>query len=178
MTDQAQNANTMIRKNPIGLPEADAQQIVQFLNTDLASMQVLYNQYHKHHWIAEGAEFFELHLLLEEHYTQLHDQYDLVAERIVTLGGLPVSSPTDLQKHAYIQHEEQGLHDLREMIDHDVQAERQLSEHMRKHVGQAEELGDYGTETLLKGVLEATEKRAAFLEKHLQRESLSRTIPA
>ena len=58
MTDQAQNANTMIRQNPIGLPEADAQQIVQFLNTDLASMQVLYNQYHKHHWIAEGAEFF------------------------------------------------------------------------------------------------------------------------
>jgi hypothetical protein len=30
----------------------------------------------------------------------------------------------------------------------------------------------------LKGVLEATEKRAAFLEKHLMRESLSRTIPA
>ncbi len=178
MTDQAQNANTMIRQNPIGLREEDAQQIVQFLNTDLASMQVLYNQYHKHHWIAEGAEFFEIHLLLEEHYTQLHDQYDLVAERIVTLGGLPVSSPTDLQQHAYIQHEAQGLHDLREMIDHDLQAERALSEHMRKHVGQAEQLGDYGTETLLKGVLEATEKRAAFLEKHLMRESLSRTIPA
>lgn len=176
MTDQAQ-PSSMIRQNPIGLPQDAAQSVVQLLNQDLASMQVLYSQYHKHHWIVEGAEFLEVHLLLEEHYTELHTQYDLVAERIVTLGGLPVSSPQALQQQAYVQHEADGLHDLRDMIGNDLEAERQLSQNMRAHIGKAEELGDYGTESLLKTVLEATEGRAAFLEKHLLRESLSKTIP-
>jgi DNA-binding ferritin-like protein len=168
----------MIRHNPIGLPEAAAQQMIEALNKDLASMLVLYNQYHKHHWIAEGAEFLELHLLLEEHYTELHTQYDQVAERIVTLGGLPVSSPSEMEQHAYVQHEPSGLHDLRDMLGHDLEAERKLSSNMREHIALAEQVGDYGTESLLKEILQATEKRAAFLEKHLLRESLTRTMPA
>lgn len=168
----------LIRQNPIGLPEKDTKQIVEALNQDLASMFVLYNQYHKHHWIAEGAEFFELHLLLEEHYTELHTQLDAVAERIVTLGGLPVSSPSAIEQHAYVKHEEEGLLDLRKMISNDLEAERQLAENMRAHISLAEDLGDYGTDTLLKEILQAGEKRAAFLEKHLLRESLTKGIPA
>jgi DNA-binding ferritin-like protein len=178
MTASKPQAQTMIRKNPIGLPEEDAQQVAQALNQDLASMFVLYNQYHKHHWIAEGAEFLELHLLLEEHYTQLHTQFDQVAERIVTLGGLPVSSPSAIQQYAYVQHEEEGMLDLREMISNDLEAERKLAENMRAHITTAEGLGDYGTESILKEILQAGEKRAAFLEKHLLRESLSKSIPA
>jgi DNA-binding ferritin-like protein len=177
MTANTPQANMMIGQNPIGLPQEIAQQVVEALNQDLASMLVLYNQYHKHHWIVEGAEFLELHLLLEEHYTQLHDQFDQVAERIVTLGGLPVSSPSALQQHAYVQHEPEGMLDLREMIGNDLEAERKLTENFRTHISMAEQLGDYGSESLLKTILQAGEKRAAFLEKHLLRESLSKSIP-
>lgn len=168
----------VVRDNPFGLPQETASKIVDALNQDLASMFVLYHQYHKHHWIVEGAQFLELHLLLEAHYTQLHTQFDELAERIVALGGLPVTGPTAVEKHAYIEHEAEGMFDLREMLDHDVSAECTLAEHIRGHVALAAKLGDYGTEAMLKATLEAGEKRAAFLEKHLMRESLSKSIAA
>jgi len=168
----------VVRDNPFGLPHETASQIVEALNRDLASMFTLYHQYHKHHWIVEGAQFLELHLLLEEHYTQLHDQFDAVAERIVALGGLPVTGPTDIEKHAYISHESEEMFDLRDMIRNDVEAECSIAEKMREHITLANKLGDFGSESLLKEILETGEKRAAFLEKHLMRESLSKRIPA
>lgn len=168
----------VVRDNPFGLPRETASQVVEALNRDLASMFTLYHQYHKHHWIVEGAQFLELHLLLEEHYTELHTQLDQVAERVVALGGLPVAAPAEIERHAYIQHEPEGMFDLREMLEHDVEMESTLAEHMREHIATANRLGDFGSETLLKTILEATEKRAAFLEKHLMRESLSKRIPA
>lgn len=177
-THEVRQELSVVRENSFGLPHDVASKVVDMLNQDLASMFTLYHQYHKHHWIVEGAQFLELHLLLEEHYTQLHDQFDLVAERIVALGGLPVTGPQQIEKHSYIQHEAEGMLDLREMLGHDVDAECALSETMRSHIGQANTLGDYGTEDLLKAILEATEKRASFLEKHLMRESLSKNIPA
>ena len=186
MADQSHDQHThevrqelnVVRDNPFGLPHATASKIIDALNKDLASMFVLYHQYHKHHWIVEGAQFLELHLLLEAHYTQLHLQFDEVAERIVALGGLPVTGPSAVEKHAYIEHEAEGMFDLREMLDHDVSAECTLAENVRAHVGLASKLGDYGSESMLKVILEAGEKRAAFLEKHLMRESLSKTIAA
>jgi len=167
----------VVRDNPFGLPHDTASQVVAALNQDLASMFTLYHQYHKHHWIVEGAQFLELHLLLEEHYTQLHTQFDAIAERIVALGGLPVTGPAEIEKHAYIKHEPEGMFDLREMIEHDVKAECDLATHMREHITLANRLGDFGSESLLKEFLEQGEKRAAFLEKHLMRESLSKRIP-
>jgi starvation-inducible DNA-binding protein len=167
----------VVRDNPFGLPQDAASEGVAALNQDLAAMLTLYQQYHKHHWIVEGAQFLELHLLLEEHYTELHTQYDQVAERIVALGGLPVSSPAEIQEYSYIEHEATGMYDLREMLDHDLDAEGKLAENLREHIRVANGVGDYGTESLLKTILEATEKRAAFLEKHLMHESLTRRIP-
>src|SRR5688572_4759107 len=102
-----------MRANPLGLDRKTASKMVDLLNTDLASMFTLYHQYHKHHWIVEGAQFLELHLLLEAHYTELHDQFDAVAERIVALGGLPVTGPSEVEQLSYIRHEKPGLYALR-----------------------------------------------------------------
>ncbi len=167
----------MVRSNPLGLENKTAEEMVGLLNADLASMFTLYHQYHKHHWIVEGAQFLELHLLLEAHYTELHDQFDVVAERIVSLGGLPVTGPAEIERQSYVRHEPEGMFDLRNMLEHDVQAEGLIAQTMRKHIQAANQLGDYGSESMLKQILEAGEKRAAFLQKHLQPESLTRHIP-
>ena len=176
--DDKRQAPGAMRANPLGLDEKTAGEMAKILNTNLASMFTLYHQYHKHHWIVEGAQFLELHLLLEAHYTELHDQFDVVAERIVALGGLPVSGPAEVEKAAYIQHEEPGMFDLRAMLEHDVEAEGAIAHHMRDHIQTATRLGDYASESMLNEILQAGEKRTAFLQKHLQAESLTRHIPA
>jgi starvation-inducible DNA-binding protein len=167
-----------LRSNRLGLDEKTTGEMVRLLNTDLASMFTLYHQYHKHHWIVEGAQFLELHLLLEAHYTELHDQFDVIAERIVALGGLPVTGPAEIEQQAYVEHEPAGMLDLREMLEHDVSAEGLIAQNLRKHIQAANQLGDYGSESMLKEILQAGEKRAAFLQKHLQPESLTRHIPS
>jgi starvation-inducible DNA-binding protein len=179
MTSQhkVRQAKDIVRDNPIGLAHDAASQMVQALNQDLASMWTLYHQYHKHHWIVEGAQFLELHLLLEEHYNELHAQLDEVAERIVTLGGIPVTGPSAMEELSYIQHEQEGMFDLREMIENDLEAERKLALNLREHISLANEVVDYGTESLLKTILQAGEKRASFIEKHLLQESLTKSIP-
>jgi len=165
-----------VKANPLGLDKKTAGKVIDMLNADLASMMVLYHQYHKHHWIVEGAQFLELHLLLEAHYTELHDQFDVVAERIVALGGLPVVGPTEIEQNAYITHEVPGMFDLRTMLQNDIAAEGKIAQQMRKHIASASDLGDYGSENILKTIIEAGEKRAAFLQKHLEPESLTRHI--
>src|SRR5690606_37072868 len=41
---------------------------------------------HNFHWNVTGPQFRELHLMFEEHYTELATAVDLVADRIQTLG--------------------------------------------------------------------------------------------
>ena len=173
---EVRQERNIVRDNPFGLPQATASKVVEMLNADLASMFTLYHQYHKHHWIVEGSQFLELHLLLEAHYTELHDQFDVVAERIVALGGLPVTGPTQIEKHAYVKHEPEGMFNLREMLEHDVDIECTLSETMREHIAAAAKLGDFGTETLIKRHLRAQELRTQDLMHMLEHETLDEQL--
>ncbi len=67
--------------NPVGLSEDVAMKIAEELDRHLSALQVLYHQYHKHHWLVEGPQFRDLHLFLEENYTDIHEAFDMLAER-------------------------------------------------------------------------------------------------
>jgi len=60
--------------------------IAQGLKHLLADSYTLYLQTHNFHWNVTGPQFRELHLLFEEHYTELAVAVDDIAERIRTLG--------------------------------------------------------------------------------------------
>ncbi|MCV5919838.1 DNA starvation/stationary phase protection protein, partial [Escherichia coli] len=51
----------------------------------MADSYTLYLQTHNFHWNVEGPNFRELHLMFEEHYTELATAVDEIAERIRTL---------------------------------------------------------------------------------------------
>jgi len=51
-----------------------------------------YVKKHNLHWNLKGNHFFSLHAKLEELYEEANDILDEVAERILALGGNPVSS--------------------------------------------------------------------------------------
>ena len=56
----------------------------------------LYVQTHGYHWNVEGPEFRQLHVLFEEHYTNLWGALDEIAERIRILGAHAPGSIADL----------------------------------------------------------------------------------
>jgi starvation-inducible DNA-binding protein len=72
-------------KIDIGIKEKDRINIAEGLKCLLADSYTLYLQTHNFHWNVTGPQFRELHLMFEEHYTELAVAVDDIAERIRTL---------------------------------------------------------------------------------------------
>lgn len=70
----------------IGINQQDREAVAGHLNKLLADSYTLYLQTHNFHWNVTGNQFRELHLMFEEHYTELAVAVDDIAERIRSLG--------------------------------------------------------------------------------------------
>lgn len=62
------------------------------LNKQVANFAVLNVKLHHYHWYVKGPQFFVLHEKFEELYNEVNELYDSFAERLITIGGNPVSN--------------------------------------------------------------------------------------
>lgn len=159
--------------NPVGLDKKVALEIAEHLDRHLASMITLYHQYHKHHWMVEGPQFRDLHLFFEDNYNQIHEGYDALAERLTVMGVAPTCHPANVAKLSYVDHEEEGVFHIRESLEHDMEAEKNIAVNLRASIKKAFELGDYATKSLLESLLFKTEDRAHHIEHFLGEDSLA-----
>lgn len=93
--------------NYIGIHQEQAAREIKALNTLLASYQVFYQNLRGFHWNIKGEKFFSLHKKFEEYYAVAAEEIDAIAERVLTLGGIPLHSYS-----AYIAESK-----LREIVD-------------------------------------------------------------
>jgi DNA-binding ferritin-like protein len=166
-----QQAGT-VEENALRLEQSKAEQVVDALNTDLASTYVAYHQIKKHHWNVEGAEFRDLHLYLGEVAADLEEGADEIAERAQALGGVPVSGPTALQERAPVEFEGEDVYDIRTSLENDVEMFGDIIESLRDHIGLAEDLGDYTTSEVLRRNVETVEEHAHHFEHYLEDDTL------
>jgi starvation-inducible DNA-binding protein len=66
------------------------------LNQLLAAYQVTYFNTRAAHWMIKGENFFELHKVFEVAYNDATEKIDEIAERILTLGGTPLQTATEM----------------------------------------------------------------------------------
>lgn len=167
----------MIEDNAVGLDPEVAEQLIPKLDEIQCTLWILYHQYQKHHWLVEGPQFNDLHLFLEENYEEVHKYLDRVAERITALGGIPTSAPDAQAELSHVAHEPEGTYRVRQMLQHDLNAERTLAEILREVIAEAQDLGDPGTERTLKKALTKVEDRAHHLDHFLGEDSLEHGRP-
>jgi starvation-inducible DNA-binding protein len=167
----------MIEDNPVGLDPEVAEQLIPKLDEIQCTLWILYHQYQKHHWLVEGPQFNDLHLFLEDNYEEVHKYVDRVAERITALGGIPTSAPDAHVELSHVEHEPEGTYRIRQMLQHDLDAERTLAKKLRSTIEEAQNLGDPGTERTLKKVLTKVEDRAHHLDHYLGGDSLEQGRP-
>ncbi len=60
--------------------------VVEELQKVLADTYSLYFKTHSYHWNVEGMHFHTLHAMFEEHYTEMWQAIDVLAERLRALG--------------------------------------------------------------------------------------------
>lgn len=91
-----------MKLNSIGLSAEKSDALSKDLNILLANFQRYYQNLRGIHWNIKGKRFFELHPKFEELYTDANIKVDAIAERVLTLGGIPLHTFEDYTKHAKV----------------------------------------------------------------------------
>ena len=77
--------------------------VVKSLQQLLADFQVYYTNLRGFHWNIQGPDFFVLHSKFEDLYNDAAEKIDEIAERILTLGGVPANKFSDYLKISKIK---------------------------------------------------------------------------
>src|SRR5262249_6780348 len=81
-------ADTRLYPTKNDLPEDERLQAVALLNQRLADSIDLQTQCKQAHWNVKGPNFIALHKLFDEINEEVEEYVDLLAERVVQLGGI------------------------------------------------------------------------------------------
>ena len=137
------------------------------LNLYLANQLVDYVKKHNLHWNLKGSQFFTLHAKLEELYDEANDILDEVAERILALGGNPVSNMKEALSMATIKELENGPKSTDQTIkalisdtDYWIKDSKEIAE-------LADKEGDSVTNDMFNGYTKAYQKLAWMLKAYV-----------
>ena len=146
----------------IGIDEQDRLSIAEGLKALLADSYTLYLQTHSFHWNVMGPQFRELHLMFEEHYTELATAVDEIAERIRTLG---VVAPGTYKAFAELSSIEEvdGVPAASEMIRILTHGHEQVVKTCRGVLVKAQDANDESSAALVSDRMRVHEKTAWML---------------
>ncbi len=150
----------------IGISNEDRQQIASGLSKLLADSYTLYLKTHNFHWNVEGPQFNTLHLMFEQHYTELALAVDEIAERIRALGVKAPGSYSAFAKLTSID-EASGEESAEEMIRQLVLGQEAVVRTARTALKPAAAAGDEPTADLLTQRMQIHEKNAWMLRSML-----------
>lgn len=155
-------------KPNLGLSGKSRDAVLSVLGRLLADEHVLYVKTRNFHWNVTGPHFGPLHALFEEHYGELAETIDEVAERIRMLGGVAPGSMKEFIKLARIDEQPGGKLEAEKMIAALLSDHEAVIRALREATEVAGKAGDKGTEDFLTGVMEDHEKKAWMLRAHIE----------
>jgi len=153
----------------IDVGQQSRQSLAQLLNQRLADMIDLFNQTKHAHWNVKGHEFMQLHELFDSIAERVEEGCDLLAERVVTLGGLAKGTTRQSAASSTIGEYDlsavDGLEHVRALADQVAK----LAASIRGAIQQSDELADPTTADLFTQISRSLDKDLWFLEAHLQK---------
>jgi bacterioferritin len=144
---------------------ADRAEVLKLLNDALATELVCVLRYRRHHFMARGIHGKNIAGEFLVHSNQEQGHADLLAERIVQLGGEPDFAPDSLGRRSHAEYVAGGS--LVEMIREDLVAERIAIDSYREMIQYLGDL-DPTTSRMLKEILAVEEEHADDLADLLQ----------
>uniref|UniRef100_UPI00404A5058 Dps family protein n=1 Tax=Flavobacterium sp. TaxID=239 RepID=UPI00404A5058 len=143
--------------NTLGLPKKETELIVEDLNTLLANFQVYYQNLRGLHWNIRGKRFFDLHVKFEELYNDSQLKIDMIAERVLTLGGAPL--------HTFSDYLDRNSLDVGKNISNDEIAVQLIVKSLsdllvieRKILQSSDHIADEGTNSMMSDFIKEQEK--------------------
>jgi len=167
---RTQMDNRLAKNKPVklGWTDEETARITEVLNSLLANYSVHYQKLRNYHWNVKGSDFFDLHERFEQQYNEARENIDEIAERIRVFGKTPFSTMKEYLDNSEIVETGTDLpSDI--MVRETLSDFRILLEHMFEVVDVAADLGDSGTEEMVKSFIHDIEKHhwmlTAFMAK-------------
>jgi len=152
----------------IALAQQSRQSLARLLNQRPADMIDLFNQTKHAHWNVKGPGFMQLHELFDEIAERVEDGCDLLAERVVTLGGVAEGTNRQSTAGSTLGEYDLGAVDGLEHVRALAGQVAKLAASSRSAIQQSAELGDPTTSDLFTELSRSLDKDLWFLEAHLQ----------
>jgi starvation-inducible DNA-binding protein len=143
--------------NQIGLNKDHSKKLSDKLNQLLANYQLFYINTRGFHWNIKGPQFFELHAKFEELYNDSLIKIDEIAERILTLGEVPLHSYEDYVKYSKIK-PVKNMQEGKGAVESIVDSFSILLPIEREILELSGESGDEGTNALMSDYIREQEK--------------------
>ena len=141
----------------IGLDANESKKVVDSLQQLLADYHVFYANLRGLHWNIQGKHFFGLHEKFEELYDVVGDQIDEIAERILTLAGVPAHNLSVYAKTAKLK-ESGYITGAKESVENVLEGLSFLIAAQRATMDLAGEVDDEGTSALMSDYIRNQEK--------------------
>ncbi|MCG9791101.1 Dps family protein [Flavobacterium algicola] len=155
-----------MKTNSIGLAVQESVVMVESLNVLLSNFQIYYQNLRGLHWNIKGKRFFDLHVKFEELYNDSQLKIDSIAERILTLEGVPL--------HTFEDYIEKSVIAVGKDISNDEKAVQlivdSLSELLkleRKILEEASTINDEGTNSMMSDFIAEQEKTTWMMKAWL-----------
>ena len=142
------------------------QSTADLLGGFLADTYTLVVKSHGYHWNVTGPQFFSLHAMFEEQYTDMWTAADVIAERIRALGTYAPGSFADFTKIAQVK-EATGVPSASEMVADLARDHELLAASARRILAALDGANDDATEDLITQRLQFHEKTSWMLRSSL-----------
>lgn len=147
-----------------GVSRSDREKLAEHLNEALASTVVLHHKTQLYHWNVAGPLFYSVHKLTEEHYNDLAESIDALAERIRAIGFPAQGGLRGIVGSSVLDDADQSVVPTRDMIYNLATDHQGLATRLRDAVKVAEEVDDVFTADLLTARIGAHEDAAWMLQ--------------
>jgi starvation-inducible DNA-binding protein len=166
LREDSLNHTAKVVQTDLGIKKEELNHVVQSLQTLQASTYVLYMKTQGFHWNVVGPNFYSLHKLSEEHYEDMAEAIDTIAERIRAMGHIAPSAYSWYEKLSIIE-EEPEIKDVKSCLMSLVTDHESISKMLKDSFDQAEKARDHGTGDLYVERMRAHEKAAWMLRSVL-----------
>lgn len=143
-------------------------EVAEALRLVLADTFVLYMKTYAVHWNYQGQKFFSVHKMTEEHYQQLAEAIDEIAERIRALGKVaPISLDSILAKSDLEETRRNNASDDQALLDL-VSAHSLLSQRAHQAAEICGNAGDFYSQDIMIQRIGEHDKAAWMLRSFMQ----------
>lgn len=150
------------------LPQNRRSELNTLVNQQLADAVDLQMQMKQAHWNVKGPGFIGLHELFDKVYADVEKYVDLIAERIVQLGGIAEGTVRVAASSSRLEEYPFTIADGLAHVEAVARALSTFGHHVRTAIDEADDLDDADTADMFTEISRGTDKWLWFVEAHLQ----------